>query len=461
MFRLHDLRLRIGRRLGLDRAVSFAVLGKLWGMGAGLLTALLVATYFTPEVQGYYYTFLSVLALQVFAELGLGTVISTYASHEWSNLSLNREGRIEGDPEALSRLHSLARFAWRWYLVAAVLVAVILMVGGAIFFAAKGWGDVNLWRGPWFLLCLVTGVNLACLPVWALLEGCNQVTAVYAYRLFQAVISSLVAWLAIAGGAGLWVSGLVGLSVAIVFVFTVWRRYHALATQLFGEPPKASVLNWRTDILPMQWRISVSWVSGYFAFAFFTPVLFHFHGAVVAGQMGMTWTLLSALTAVATAWVAPKTPVFGMLVAQKAYAELNRIFWSLLWSVVCITAAGALMVWGAVYAVNRMEHPYADRMLSPPATAYFLLGTLAQVMTLPMAAYLRAHKREPLLGVSVATGLATGGMILWLGGGDSVAAIGRGYMVVMVLAALSVCWVWRRSRVAWHSEMSSQAPLRR
>lgn len=456
MFRLGDLRVRIGRWFWVDRAVSFAVLGKLWGMGAGLVTALLVATYFTPEVQGYYYTFLSVLALQVFAELGLGTVISTYASHEWSKLSLNPDGRIEGDPEALSRLHSLARFAWRWYLVAAVLVTVILVVGGGIFFGAKGWGDVTLWGGPWFLLCLVTGVNLACLPIWALLEGCNQVAAVYAYRLVQAVASSLVAWLAISGGAGLWVSGLVGISVAMVFVFTAWRRYHVLVRQLIGEPPRAGVLNWRSDILPMQWRISVSWISGYFAFALFTPVLFHFQGAVVAGQMGMTWTLLSALTALATAWVAPKAPVFGMLIAQHAYAELNRMFWRLLWSVASMTAAGALMVWGVVYAVNQMGHPYAGRMLSPTTTAYFLLGTFAQVMTLPMAAYLRAHKKEPLLGVSVATGLATGGMVLWMGG-HSVAAVGQGYMVVMVLAAGSVCWVWRRRRVEWHSEMPLQA----
>jgi hypothetical protein len=38
----------------------------------------------TAVEQGFYYTFGSVLALQVFVKLGLVTVIVQMASHEWN-----------------------------------------------------------------------------------------------------------------------------------------------------------------------------------------------------------------------------------------------------------------------------------------------------------------------------------------------------------------------------------------
>lgn len=71
------------RQLGLSRAVIFSVLLKSWQAGAGLLGLFLISIYFPPEVQGYYYTFASLVALQSFVELGLYLVIVNSASHEW------------------------------------------------------------------------------------------------------------------------------------------------------------------------------------------------------------------------------------------------------------------------------------------------------------------------------------------------------------------------------------------
>ena len=53
-----------------------------------------------------------------------------------------------------------------------------------------------------------------------------------------------------------------------------WLRRHA--------PQTAAQVAWRREILPFQWRISVSWMSGYFIFQLFTPMLFTNQGAVAA-----------------------------------------------------------------------------------------------------------------------------------------------------------------------------------
>ncbi len=108
----------LSRHLGVSRAVVFSVLLKLWQGCAGLLGLFLISTYFAPEVQGFYYTFASLVALQSFVELGLYLVISNVASHEWSQLSLSKDGGIEGNPQALARLVSLGRFVFNWYAVA-------------------------------------------------------------------------------------------------------------------------------------------------------------------------------------------------------------------------------------------------------------------------------------------------------------------------------------------------------
>lgn len=421
-------------------------------MSAGLITTLLIASYFSPELQGFYYTFNSVLAFQVFAELGLGVVLTSFASHEWSSLSIDANGRISGDESALSRLTSLGRFAFRWYMVAGVAMTLILVIGGLFFFGAAG-AQVLTWRIQWIALCVLTGLNLCVFPIWALLEGCNQVANVYAYRLIQYVSSSVAGWVGIYLGVGLWVASIVSATGLLVMLITIGRRYSGfLRTILFGRV-KGPRLDWRVDILPMQWRISLSWISGYFTFSLFTPVLFHYQGPVVAGQMGMTWAFVNALIAMASSWITPRAPFFGILVAQQRFAELDREFWRVTAAVVTVTVVGALGIWGLVYFLSVLNHPFARRMLTPAATGYLLLATILVAASMPMAAYLRAHKQEPLLALSVISGLLNGIAIVVLGRYYSAEGVTIGYLVVSALVVPFVALIWRRRRKEWHDDV--------
>ncbi|MCZ8253488.1 MAG: hypothetical protein O9318_13540 [Hylemonella sp.] len=435
--------------LAADQAVRYSIAGKVWLLASGLLTTLLIAQYFTSELQGYYYTFNAILIVQVFAELGLSSVLVSFASHEWSKLRLDEQGRVAGDPHAMSRLVSLARFSLQWYWAAGGLVALGLAILGLIFFGGTSGQPVN-WTWPWLLLCLSAGLTLLFMPFGALLEGCNQVASVYKFRFAQYVTTGVVAWLVIGLGGGLWAAPLSGLFGLMVMAALTWRKYRRFLQDIFRSTPQGEHLRWKTDILPMQWRIALSWVGGYFSFALFTPVLFHYHGAVVAGQMGMTWALVSALSTVAASWVAPKAPMFGMLIAQEKYVELDRSFWRLEAAVVAVVVAGAIILLGGVSVLNWIGHPYAGRLLSPVATACLLLGVIVQAVSLPMAAYLRAHKKEPLLAISVVGGLLVGVLTLLFGRTYSAEGVAAGYLAVAVISTPCVAWVWSHCRSAWH-----------
>ena len=72
------------------------------------------------------------MALQAFIELGLGTVITQFVSHEWSRLELDISGGIRGDLAALSRLVSVGRIAARLYSSTAIALGVSLGVASSI-----------------------------------------------------------------------------------------------------------------------------------------------------------------------------------------------------------------------------------------------------------------------------------------------------------------------------------------
>src|SRR5690349_10446623 len=101
-------------RAGSDSGVLLGIAGKVWTGASGVVTALLIAYAFTPEIQGYHYAFLSLIGLQVFVELGLSTVLAVFAGHEWSALRLSAAGVIEGERRAHSRLASIFKLGLWW-----------------------------------------------------------------------------------------------------------------------------------------------------------------------------------------------------------------------------------------------------------------------------------------------------------------------------------------------------------
>lgn len=414
----------------------------------GPVTALLIALYFTRQLQGYYFTFGSILGLQIFAELGLGTVIIQFASHEWSRLNLAADGRVEGGDTALSRLGSLVRLTLRWYAVAAIAVALGLGWGGYLFLASTRSQDVR-WAVPWLVLCLLAGIKLSMVPLWSVLEGCNQVGPVYGYRLAETLLTSLAVWLAILLGAGLWVpsvSTLVGIVAGLVFVkHRYWRFFGSLLAARNGPS-----LSWRHELWPMQWKIALSWMSGYFVFLLFVPVLFHYQGAVVAGQMGMTWNMVGALSGVSSMWVMTKAPRFGILIAEGNYPKLDSLFKRYTVTSVLVAACGAVALWLLTYGLYRIGHPLAARILPPLPTGLFLAATVAQQASIPQAVYLRAHKQEPLLWLSVASAVCVGLSTWLLGSHYGATGMAAGYLLIMSLFVLPCSTlVWYRCRLAW------------
>jgi len=437
--------------LEIDRAVFFAIMAKLSLILSNLIILFLIPFFFSPEVQGFYYTFLSITSIQVFAEMGLGVVISTYTSHEWAHLSFNNKLEIKGDLKAKLRLISLGNFAFKWYLSAAILLSIGLMLGGGIFFASSKWDSSSEWFAPWIMLSIISGINLLFIPVWSFLEGCNRTVDIYFYKFAQSIVVGIVTCLAIYFDSGLWTAFIAGLTLTIFNLLTICRKYKIFLLDILFQHAKKGYLDWRKDILPMQWRISGSWLSGYLTFSLFTPVLFHYQGPIVAGQAGLTLLFAATLTTLASSWIQPKAPVFAILIARKKYEVLRRKFWKLVSTVTVVTFIMVILICFFIYLLNRWSHPLSLRLLPTETSAYFLFSSALTAISIPFSTYLRAFKREPLLQLSIFSGLLSAISIFVTGKYYSAEIMAINNFIITLLIIPCVFFIWHKCSKQWQT----------
>lgn len=441
-------------RILTDRAALFGLATKVMQGGAGVVTAVLVLRFFSPEVQGYYYTFASILALQIFLELGLSTVITTFAAHEWTKLSLGVDGRISGERGARDRLGSLARQTTAWYLAGGLLLALMLPAAGFWFFESRNRLDEVDWQHPWLAMCLLSSAYFVLTPAWAILAGCGQIAAVNAYRMIETVIRFSALWACIALGASLWsVVGATLLTVASGIVFLI-VRYRRLIGALLTEVPGQRI-NWLKELLPLQLRIGLSWISGYFVFSLFTPAMFYFLGPAEAGRMGMTWAIIGGLSGVAATWLQAQTPALSMMVARKDFAALDQTALRTAFIGMLIFLLGSGIGLVALALLDTHYPDLAGRILPIGVVVVFLFAELLHQASMAQSTYLRAFKQEPFLAVSVTSALVVGGVTLWLTpelGGYGPAL---GYLTGVVIALAWGTRIFWEKRKQWTTATST------
>lgn len=434
-------------KLGIDHAVAYGIGSRIWTVIAAPITVLLIALMFSPEMQGYYYTFISVVTLQIFVELGLGAVLIHFSSHEWGGLRIGNDGKIEGDAVALGRLASIATIGMRWFLLGSVALFCILAIFGTLFFN-NNQNSMIAWSGAWIGICTATSLNILLTPIWSILEGCSQVRSLYRFRLWQSVAMNLSLWLAIILGAGLWslfVSSVVGFLIAIYFSST---HYGAFIVSLMRAPVSGNKINWSKEMLPMQWRIAISWAAGYFAFSLFTPVLFKMEGPIVAGQMGMTWSLINLLS-FATAWLSPRVPQFGMLIAQQKYDELDTLFRRTVWFVIVSAIMLVISILLGLSVLIYFDSFLMHRILPLVAIILFLAGHALTIISQPFSAYLRAHKREPLMLISIVAASLIAIATVLGATYAGVTGVALGYFLVNIFIFPFILTMWKKYRIEW------------
>ncbi len=445
---------RLKHWTGVDRAIAFTVMARFWSAFAGVATIFLIAKFLTPAEQGYYYTFSSLVALQIVFELGFSFVVLQLAAHERAKLTIFEDGHIEGDVVAHARLASVLQKSVRWYSLAAVLMACALLPAGIHFFTVyHGMSSLSYgWRMPWILLVLAAIVTFQIDPIFSFLEGCGYVADVARMRLGQAMLASSLAWSALLLHHGLFAPAMAITGQAVYGMGWLLVRRRHLIFGLLKHKTGGNRIAWISEVWPFQWRIALSWLCGYFIFQLFNPILFAYQGAVAAGRMGMSLSITASIGAVAIAWMNTKASPFGYLIAQRKYVDLDFLFFRTLKqsTLFLLTGTGTFFICLEYAAIHYPK--YAGRVLVPWAFGLLLLTAIASHIITSEAIYLRAHKQEPFLIVSIANAVFVGLAAYFLGRYYSANAVTVGYMLGQGAIGLALgTYIFVTKRRAWHS----------
>jgi hypothetical protein len=439
-------------RFGLDRAVFFTVLARGWSSGSGLITVALIARLLSPAEQGYYYTYASLIALQLVFELGFSQIVMQLASHERAHLSIGEDGSVKGDQIAHARLASVLQISVRWYAAGALLFSSVLIPAGLHFFSShQHLGDVVSWRTPWIAVATAAVFAFFLDPLYSFFEGCGFVSNVAHMRWVQAVVGSLLAWISLLTHHGLYAPATVIAGQVVVGAIWLFTR-RALLIDLLTHETAGQHVSWQNEIWPFQWRIAISWISGYFVYQTFNPFLFAFRGPVTAGQMGMSLTFANSLMAIAIPWVSTKAAPFGTLIAQKRYPQLDALFFKAVRQSISVAGLGAIVIWSATTYLHFTHNRYAHKILSPLPFALLLTAAILNHLFASLATYLRAHKQEKLFQLSLSIAIAVLFSNYFFAKTSGALGMVAGYLVIIALLGVGGgTLIFNKYRRLWHS----------
>ena len=396
---------RLLNTLGIDGAILYTSSARIIQAGGSIITLLLIAKFLSKEEQGFYYTFTSVLTIQIFFELGLSGILTQFVAHEMAHIELENN-IFKGEQKYISRLASIIHFSAKWYFIFALLLIIALILGGGIFFYKNTQGVEHIqWQVPWLMVSIFGGLNLLISPIMAILQGMHKVKEIAKLTFIQQIIVMIVSWISLILGAKLYLVAInLMMNFFILLILYGLSGYLKLLCNLLKYKVIEKINYWK-EIFPYQWKIALSWASGYFIFQALNPIVFSFYGAVVAGKLGMTITILNGILALVISWTSTKIPLWSSYIAKREYDELDK---SVIYTIKKSTLVAFLGISGAIILIGGLQYfnlNLGNRFL-PIELAFILLMTIPINNVINIwSASLRSFKKEPFLFVALMVGL--------------------------------------------------------
>lgn len=447
----------IARVLGVDKSIAYSSTARIVQAVSSIVTIFFLSVFLNKEEQGYYFTFSSLIGVQVFFELGMSGIITQFVAYEASHLIVNNRYEIEGDIFYKSRLASLLHFCFKWYLIIALILFVILILIGYVFFYRfEQTSSLVEWQLPWLIICFSTVIKFFQSPFNSYIMGLGMVKEMSKISFIQQLILPLTLWIGLWGGFKLY---MVGLSTFIsVIIWNFYVHYSQISKILISiwKIPIDNRVDYIKEIFPFQWRIACSSLSGYFIFQFMNPMLFAFQGAIIAGQMGLTLSALSGVQALSMSWLNTKVPLYSNLIALKQYSKLDKLFNLTLRQMVfvCITLMICLFIFIELLGYFKFQiagNLISERFLSGGVLLIMIGAYVIDQFTFSWGSYLRCHKKEPFLMMSVVTGVLCFLSIYLMSKYSTVFYVSVGYFLVKLINIPWGYFIFKNKRKVWHN----------
>ena len=391
-----------------DAGVRATAVARVIALAGAPVTLYLAATRLPPNEQGWYFVAINIVAFAQLCELGLGTIIVQFASHEWPRLRWGRGGGLEGDPSARDSIAALLVTATRWFGAAALVLFAIAGIGGALIFGGNLGGSRLGFAVFWCGFVSLTALYLLAIPFICVSEGCGDLLAVQRMRGWQAAAILLALWTGIVASGPLtaaWLAAAAQLLVAAAWLFARHRgllRAPRTLPALLVEGVKGLAIRYRAE----QARSARLWIALWVTPQLLAPVLLRVRGGDEAGRLGVTLAVATAPLTLAMAWLHGRYPSFGAMIAEGKVREFDALARRATVEAASVFVATCVMLTGVVLLLPYLLPAFAMRFLPPISLIALMAGNLAALLLQAMAGWLRAFRDEgiaaPIVGGAAA-----------------------------------------------------------
>ena len=300
--------------------MTLAISYNAWLAGSGLVTALLITYFFSPELQGVYFTIASLTALKAILDAGFSNVILSFVALNKSKVTF-KQGKINFIEDGEYKLSNIYTYSIKRFRSVSIIGFIILQIV-ALFIFSEYINNYNVIF--WILLSIVFCFNIFLTPKFCVIEGLNILKPLFSFRLRSSIINSILSWLTIILGGGVVCILVLNTSMLIQNLFFLKgyniKIFKNFKFQLYDKKFISGVVS------PMSFKIGASWASVYFTSNGIVPILFKYVNPVVAGQFGLSWSLLSVFSTVSKQFIIVIRPRLGELVSKKMWNNYYILF---------------------------------------------------------------------------------------------------------------------------------------
>lgn len=366
--------------------------GRVIFAGTQFLSTALAAHFLHTQQLGYYFSFISILALFVIFELGLSQVlvISLASASVVSSNGCNAKWQII----------LAVKTGFRQYITAMLAFFVFISLGGFLFLSLSHGGVDDLfndqsWLLPWILAVFAYSLRFMLVFIEAWIEGTGGIAEVIATRSIAQIVWICGFFLTLTSGLNLYV---IGLSYLVLISFSLWRyqahvRDLAAVLQTVHHSPDAPLMQSR-PLASFQKQVSLTWIASYAISNIPVLVGFALLGPADAAKLGIALQIGAAIGVLSAALTTPRMALATRHEAEGRTQDFSHLFRSTL----AISAAAATLAAIAgmmiVIAAPLLFVGFQNKLPAPIEALPFVLASLCYAFMASVAVFSRAMLRE-------------------------------------------------------------------
>lgn len=415
---------------------------RLINLAGGVVCLLIIAASYSSVEAGRIYTVLSLVGAATLFELGLSTLVLQRASQ------LTRDQRWDSLEPVNNR--DLITPTFGHYLVligvqACLLLVVLLPIGLWVILGIfkEPLGGTGVWA--WVIACVVMALGLPTALLLNTLEGLGQLAVVAKVRAVQSAASFLGISLSLLCGVG-YPSVTIQLTCSLIAGWVAIWVVHARFVKMLIRKAQMRLLPGRIALdWPLQWRLSLSFLSGYFSNQAWVVAITLTGAVALAGHVAMTLQVLTAAVGFALTPIAARLPTLSALAHRAGRQEYLLLAARLSRHAALIFGIVTVMVLGG-YFLSKLFMPGLQSKMLPSGPLIFIVASAPLVLCLAATTiFNQSLGRDDLYVVSLFRIAAPIALLMFIGRDLGAWSFSLSFTCIVLLSTLMGLAIHRRS----------------